>query len=244
MASWESRFTPDVRCQIRVTPGVSSAGTHTGSVTVRVHAFDANEPLVYTLVSIAPLDSSLGRPRRVTSKDSLRFRSFDGLEPGRYELISGAISFSARHDTIEIRPGMSDTLDVGLELFLDGYRNVHNCRPRGFRRSFESACVTDSEHVEDAIDYARSLAKPEDRRLFHMPAGDTIPQPRIIRDERICEKAGRLYGGPESPPRRVVVVSVGKLFVVYDPFEPEAAGEFNIWMVFDEHWREVVRLAS
>jgi len=79
---------------------------------------------------------------------------------------------------------------------------------------------------------------------FHLPDGDTIPTARIVRDERTCEKAGRLYGGAESPPRRVVVAAVGKLFVVYDPFEPAAAGEFNIWMVFDDHWRVLARIAS
>ena len=121
---------------------------------------------------------------------------------------------------------------------------MYNCRPRGFRRPGESACATDAQEAERALGNARHYASPEGRRTFRLPAGDTLPAPVVVRDERVCERAGQAYGGPGSPPRRVVVVAVGGLFVVYDPYEPRAAGEWNVWLLFDRRWRPLGGIAS
>jgi hypothetical protein len=63
-------------------------------------------------------------------------------------------------------------------------------------------------------------------------------QVSLVRDQAVCDRAGRAYGQGKGPARRVVVIKLGNAgYVVFDPFEPERAGEFETWMVFDRRWR-------
>jgi hypothetical protein len=64
----------------------------------------------------------------------------------------------------------------------------------------------------------------------------------LVRREKTCRRAARLYGEPNDPPRRVVVVRMGPLYLVYDPYEPLAAGEWNIWRLFNRRWRPLFDL--
>ena len=63
--------------------------------------------------------------------------------------------------------------DAPSSLQVGGDPVNHNCRPRGFRRSGESACVTEGEEAEGELDYARTFAKPERRRALKLPAIDS-----------------------------------------------------------------------
>jgi len=110
---------------------------------------------------------------------------------------------------------------------------VHNCQPHKFRRDGESACVTEPSVTAEVLDRARSMA-PIVHREGEAPSAEP---PVLIRDERLCDRAGRAYGGRGSPPRRVAAFRVGELFLVYDPYEPVPAGEWNAWGVFDRRWR-------
>ena len=87
------------------------------------------------------------------------------------------------------------------------------------------------------------MIKPESRRSLHLPAIDTT-RITLVRDERVCERAGRAYGRSDDPPRRVIVVAMGQLYLVYDPFEPVFGGEFDSRCIYDRSWRTVLCLAT
>lgn len=243
--TWESRFVAAAACRVRVSAGPSaldSAGT--GTLVVRVAAFDSTQFAGGAQVTLWPLGVRPTPRGPAASPDTSAVRMFTGLRPGRYLLVSRRIGYYARTDTVTARPAATDTLGVSLEEFNDGYRNVHNCRPHRFRRAGELACVTDSVVTSAAIERAREYGSARGRRGLHLPAGDTLIAPILVRDERVCERAGRAYGGRDSPPRRVVVVAIGDLFFVYDPFEPIAAGEWNVTMLFDRRWRPLIGIAG
>jgi hypothetical protein len=244
--SWEARYAHAAGCVMRVSLGPTApdpAGT--GALVVRLTRFGAADPVRGAQITLVPLGAPAPAPAGPPySSDSSAARTFPGLAPGRYTLGVRLLGLWPRTDTVTVRAGAVDTVDVAADDFDSGYRNVHNCRPRGFRRAGESACATDAEAAEQALDLARDYASPAGRRTFRLPAGDTVPAPALVRDERVCERAGRAYGGPESPPRRVAVVAVGGLFVVYDPYEPRAAGEWNVWMVFDRRWRSLAGILN
>lgn len=65
----------------------------------------------------------------------------------------------------------------------------------------------------------------------------------IVDDERICERAARSYGIRGDPPRRVVVADAVNFYVVYDPSEPVALGEYDQWLVLDRRFRVLARMA-
>ena len=46
-----------------------------------------------------------------------------------------------------------------------------------------------------------------------------------------------------GPPRRVVLVEAGNIFVVYDPAEPMVLGDLNQWLILDKRWRVLARMA-
>jgi hypothetical protein len=66
---------------------------------------------------------------------------------------------------------------------------------------------------------------------------------QLVDDERICERAARIYGLDKGPPRRVVVVEGGNIYVVYDPAEPILLGDLNQWLILDKKWRILARMA-
>lgn len=67
----------------------------------------------------------------------------------------------------------------------------------------------------------------------------------LVRNEAVCGRVGRAYGGAGSPPRRVLVVRLGRAgYMVYDPYEPLDAGEWDVTTIFDRRWRVVVSLAG
>lgn len=41
-----------------------------------------------------------------------------------------------------------------------------------------------------------------------------------------------------------MVLRLGRMYFVYDPFEPEAAGEFDISSFFDLKWKNLLNLAG
>jgi len=134
-----------------------------------------------------------------------------------------------------------DTIRVALENW--GDRANHNCRPRGFRRPGESACVTEGDDVEIELEYARSFAEPERQRAFSLQLIDTS-RIALVRDEPVCERAGRAYGQPDDPLRRVIVVRMDRVYLVYDPFEPVTAGEWDVYCIYDRSWHPWVCLAD
>ena len=224
--------------------GVRAAGDTAGTSTlvVRLATLGSSTVLAQGSVALRPLGGDAPAPARVeqTSERPLTFTA--SLAPGRYALESRGFGFAARTDSVEVRPGASDTVTVALEEYYDALRNRHNCRPRGFRRVGEPACVTDQITTVLVLDRARDMASPRFRFGIGLPAGDSS-HVRIVDDERICERAARLYGVGSDPPRRVVVVDAANFYVVYDPAEPVALGEFNQWLVIDRRFRVLARMA-
>ena len=175
---------------------------------------------------LAPLDT-LAQPVVRREDATARPAPFElPLRPGRYLLDARAFGYEGRTDTVDVRPGASDTVTVALEEYGNALRNQHNCRPRGFRRAGERACITDQITTVVVLDRARDMAAPRFRYGVGLPAGDST-NVRIVDDERICERAARVYGLDTGPPRRVVVVDAVGFLVVYDPGEPVAFGELQ-----------------
>jgi len=210
---------------------------------VRPVRFGTDEPITYVEARVVPLggrDSVVLYP--VRKPDTATIIVFDGVEPGPYSLILRRLGYERRTDTVTLLPAAVDTVRAAMELSGDGYRNTHNCRPRGFRRPGESACVATGEDAELELDDARRLAYPEGLRRLNLPPVDTT-RIALVRDERVCDRASRLYGEADDPPRRVIAVQLDRLYLVYDPFEPVFAGEWNIHEVYDRSWRRLASLA-
>ena len=247
LTSWEPRYATAAQCrpaisldEVRASGDTARAST----LVVRLGTFGPSAEIAQGSVALTFLDAgaSAPAPARV-ERTSGRPPTFTAsLAPGRYVLESRGFGFAARTDTVVARAGATDTVVVTLEEYHDALRNRHNCRPRGFRRLGERACVTDEITSVLVLDRARDMASPRFRFGLGLPAGDSSGV-RIVDDERICERAARAYGREGDPPRRVVVADAVNFYVVYDPAEPVALGEYNQWLVIDRRFRVLARMA-
>jgi hypothetical protein len=245
LVRWESSYVPAAQCRSssRLASGDTSA-ERAGTLVVRLTGFASPALIDHSAIVVTPLAplDSLVQPvvRREDASDHPA--PFEApLRAGRYQLDARALGYDGRTDTVVVRSGSTDTVTVALEEYDDALRNQHNCRPRGFRRVGERACITDQITTELVLDRARDMASPRFRFGVGLPAGDSTDV-RIVDDERICERAARVYGLDTGPPRRVVVVDATGFLVVYDPAEPLALGEFNQWLVIDRRFRVLARL--
>jgi hypothetical protein len=178
---------------------------------------------------------------RAGTRDTARFRVVEADTSGPHLLYLTGIGYSRFVDTVTPRIGYSDTIVVWLREVHDEYRNTYNCRPRGFRQAGESACVTDSTETEVVLARAREFAGEGSLKSVGIAPFDSS-RVTLVRDEKTCRRAAQLYSEPNDPPRRVVVVRMGRHYLVYDPYEPLPAGEWDIWRVFDRRWRPVFDL--
>ena len=246
LVGWESKYLPAEQClaSIRL-GGIGAAADSPGTLVVRLTGFGSPALLDHgqiVVTPLAPLDTA-AQPVARREAATARPAPFElTLRPGRYLLAARAFGYEWRSDTVAVRAGASDTVAVALEEYTDALRNRHNCRPRGFRRAGEPACVTDQITTELVLDRARDMASPRFRYGIGLPEGDSTGV-RIVDDERICERAARLYGRDTDPPRRVVVADAVSFYVVYDAAEPLALGELNQWLVIDKKFRVLARMA-
>lgn len=244
---WGARFPPHPNCRLTIRSAAHVDSSVVGAssvVVVRPVGFTSRERIRNALAGLAPLgqDNPAAKGAAWTS-DTASERTFRGLPVGRYSLVVRSIGYLSRTDTIEVRPLGIDTVVVPLEEFNEGYRNIHNCRARGFRRNGEPACITEGFWAEHELDYGRDLARAAHATLLKLPPLDTT-RISLVRDEGTCRQAGRAYGRPDDPPRRVVVVQMDSLYLVYDPFEPIPMGEWDLHRIFGGSWRPLVSLAS
>ncbi|HEU4720666.1 MAG TPA: hypothetical protein VFS59_04825 [Gemmatimonadaceae bacterium] len=245
LTGWESRYVAAPECRPALSRGTvraSDDARHSATLVVRLATFGASAPVAQGSVALSPLDAAPGPAARVDQADERPPTFVARLAPGRYALASRGFGFVARTDTVVARAGATDSVTITLEEYEDALRNRHNCRPRGFRRLGERACVTDQITAVLVLDRARDMASPRFRFGIGLPAGDSSDV-RIVDDERICERAARVYGLGTGPPRRVVVVDAVNFYVVYDPAEPVTLGEFNQWLVLDRRLRVLARMA-
>lgn len=247
LVGWESKYVPAEQCVASTRLGSVDAADadSSGTLVVRLTSFASPALLDHgqlVVTPLAPLDTAV-QPvvrREGTADPPTPFEL--SLNSGRYLLASRALGYEWRSDTVVVRPGASDTVAVALEDYTDALRNRHNCRPRGFRHAGERACVTDQITAVLVLDRARDMASPRFRFGIGLPKGDSADV-RIVDDERICERAARLYGLDSGPPRRVVVADAVTFYVVYDAAEPVTLGELNQWLVIDRKFRVLARLA-
>ena len=249
LASWEPRYVIAPQCRPALSPGIvrdSGDAGRPSTLVVRLASFGASASIAQGAVAVTPLGADsqapAAAPARVERSSEQPPTFTASLAPGRYAVESRAFGFSARTDSVVVRPGVTDTVTVTLEEYEDALRNRHNCRPRGFRRLGEPACVTDQITAVLVLDRARDMASPRFRFGLGLPAGDSSGV-RIIDEERVCERAAHLYGARGDPPRRVVVAHATNFFVVYDPAEPVALGEYNLWLLLDLRFRVLARMA-
>ncbi len=245
---WAARFPPAPECSVvvppRVNADVDSLPAGMATLAIRVVRFGRNAGIGHAAMILTSLDSSSLRPRTLQGADSSSIQVVEDLPAGRYQLRVRRIGYNARTDTVVVRSRSADTITVALREFYTEYRNLWNCRPRRFRYPGESACVDDREETDFAVEYTRRLARPDHLKLFpQIPpfdSSDVAP----VRDEQVCERAALAYGEPGDPPRRVIVVRMGQLFMVIDPHEPLTAGEWDIWRVFNRRWESVLNLTG
>jgi hypothetical protein len=246
LTSWESRFAAAPECRVRVVPTIAPSrrgpSTDAANLVVRLVSFDTHELLDFTHLRVEPVDSVSHSPARADSAGALPEVFSFALPSGRYALVTQSFGYHARTDTITARAGITDTVTVALEQYEDALRNAHNCRPRGFRRPGERACVTDQISVVVVLDRARDFSSHRFRFGLGLPAGDSVDV-NLVDDERLCERAARIYGLETGPPRRVVVVEAGNIYVVYDPAEPVVLGDLNQWLIVDKNWKVLARMA-
>lgn len=239
---WAARFPRHPDCDLKRAPGLVPASMETGTLIVRPVVFGTDDPMEHARVALSPLGEP-ETPLRPGPDERLPLRVFAGLSPGRYRLVAIALGYGKRTDTVTVEAGSSDTVRLPMPMWDDYSRNRHNCRPRGFRRAGEPACVTDDSTTAGLEEYARHVASPTERALLNLPRGDSL-HVELIKDEKTCARAAQLYGRKDDPPRRVIVVRMSNIYLVYDPFEPLSTGEFDLYKVFDRRWRELVLLAS
>jgi len=246
LSAWETRFAAAPECRVRVAPaavqtrrGPSADDTN---LVVRLVAFDTHELLDFTHLRVEPVDAASRTAVRSDSAGALPEAFSFALPSGRYALVAQSFGYHTRTDTITARAGNTDTVTVALEQYEDALRNAHNCRPRGFRRPGERACVTDQISVVVVLDRARDFSSHRFRFGLGLPAGDSVDV-NLVDDERLCERAARIYGLNTGPPRRVVVIEAGNIYVVYDPAEPLVLGDLNQWLIVDKKWKVLARMA-
>jgi hypothetical protein len=246
LTAWESRYAAAPECRVRVAPAAVHLGrgpsTSDAALVVRLVAFDTHELLDFTHLRVEPLDDASHEPARADSAGALPETFTFALPAGRYALVAQSFGYHARTDTVAARAGATDTVTVALEQYEDALRNAHNCRPRGFRHVGERACVTDQISAVLVLDRARDFSSHRFRFGLGFPAGDSVDV-ALVDDERLCERAARIYGMEKGPPRRVVVVEAGNIYVVYDPAEPILLGDLNQWLVLDKKWKVLARMA-
>jgi hypothetical protein len=244
---WESGYVPASDCRLSVRRGAVRDGgaERVGTLVVRLTGFGSPALVDHSAIVVTPLAplDTVAQPVVRLEEATDRPAPFEApLQPGRYLIGSRAVGYEGRTDTVDVRPGASDTVTVALEEYGAALRNQHNCRPRGFRHAGERACITDQITTVVVLDRARDMATPRFRFGVGLPAGDSS-NVRIVDDERICERAARVYGLGTGPPRRVVVADAAGFLVVYDPAEPVAFGPYYQWLVIDRRFRVLARLA-
>jgi hypothetical protein len=246
LTSWEPHYISAEGCRpVLALDGSRALGGSgdSGKLVVRLASFDTSAltPKSWiTLSPLAPLDTVAPPVVRLeAAPETAPFMAT--LVPGRYVLASHAFGYEGRTDTVVVRAGATDTVSIALEEYAEALRNRHNCRPRGFRRIGEPACVTDRITTVLVLDRARDMASPRFRFGIGLPNGDSTDVHLVV-DERICERAANIYGLESGPPRRVVVVEAGNLYVVYDPAEPVGFGDLNQWLILDKRWRVLARM--
>lgn len=245
---WAKQFPQHAECRPSIVSGSArdefASSADKGNMTVHMVRFSTHAPIHSADLVVSPLGAPNPASRGPAwSRDTSAVRSFSGLPAGLYSVIIRHIGLSVSIDTVMVRPGGDDTVTIYLQALHEGYRNKHNCRPRNFRRAGQSACVAHPESAKQALDYARRLSKDTaftQLKKVRLAARNVS----LVLNESICDRAGRAYGGADDPPRKVVVVRMGPLYLIYDPFEPMDIGEWDGWMVVDRRWRVIVVLAS
>jgi hypothetical protein len=237
---WADRFPPAPECQpqLRLSTLLDSTLQIVGRARLIVvpRALGAPNNIAWVQAALSPISHPLDRIPRAGTRDTAAVRIVETDTTGPHVLYLSGIGYGRFGDTLNPRIGYSDTIVVWLRSSEDEYRNTYNCRPRGFRRPGESACVTDSAETEAVLVRAREFAGTGSLKSLGISPFDSS-RVRLIRLEKTCLRAARLYGEPNDPPRRVVVVRMGLHYLVYDPYEPLPAGEWNIWRLFDRRWR-------
>jgi hypothetical protein len=246
LGAWEAHYAAAPGCGVHVAPGAmpSSVATLAGDATivVRLVAFGSRDLLDFAHLSVEPLDGASRTGVRADSSGPVPAAFTFALPAGRYALLAQSFGYQARTDTVAARAGVTDTVVVALEEYEEALRNAHNCRPRGFRHPGERACVTDQISTVLVVDRARDFSSHRFRFGLGFPPGDSV-HVSLVEDERICERAANIYGLEKGPPRRVVVVEAGNIYVVYDPAEPVVLGDLNQWLILDKRWHVLARMA-
>lgn len=239
---WLTPFKPHPRCVPEIHQA-SSPDLPAGATRLLLRAYRTYDeaPIRGALFRIAPLGStdSTATIRLLAKLDSARIALQDGLPSGRYVVQALSIGYQTRTDTITLSPGLVTSAWV----FLDTEHSGIRCRPPGFRRPNERACVVEPRSlIDDELQHAEYYAVPKKHGFNGVPRyrmQDVV----LVTDEAICLRAALAYDVPESPPRKVIVLRLGNAgYIVHDPFEPMRGGEFTYTEFFDRRFRRLIAL--
>ncbi len=115
----------------------------------------------------------------------------------------------------------------------------------------EAGCRPTDEHVEGLKEYALQLATEQGADMDTLRARYGIArvdaaQVEIVSDAKTCAAAARKFkhelGERGRSDRQVYVVRVGDRYIVSDP--TATAGEFEVHMVFDRHFKLLASFAG
>lgn len=239
---WLVEFKPDPRCAATVNLSTPTSPNSPGVLVVIPIDMATRMPVRYSWVlAHDPLDSALAHPFASSRQpDSLGRHRFEELPGGLLAVSVRSIAYRQTRTAVVSRLGAADTLIIPLRALSE---DTIRCEPPRFRRDGESACVTDFDTAEPHLELAREIAT--DSSMVPGLGRFKPNQIRVVREERICERAGKAYARGEGPMRRVLVIQLGSAgYLVLDPFEPHTAGEFELSYVFDRRWRFLMGFAG
>lgn len=122
---------------------------------------------------------------------------------------------------------------------------------RGVLDAQEAGCRPTDEHVQGLREYALQLATEQSADMDSLRTRYGIvrvdaSQVEIVSDARTCASAARKFkhelGEHGKSDRQVYVVRVGERYIVSDP--TAKAGEFEVHMVFDKHFKLLATFAG
>lgn len=237
------------RCDVETRPGSSRGGQWAGLV-VDVRDFESGGPIYGVQLTGAGTGSiNANVPIKAGPSGPDGRLELGQLAPGNYELWIRRIGYAARTHRVKLAAGQVDTLVVHLPPYEVPFRSP--CEPPRRRPAWTGWCAPPSADRDYLVAWARDFVRRGDLEAFELPS-ISAEQVALVTDEALCERAAAAYGAYvrnpvdslPAPRRSVVVVRLGPVYYVDDPFEPLWFGEWTGRPIFDAEFRHLVTIVG